>query len=75
LNQFPAEARDALHKLLIDFGKTNPLYRVSIEWYSGDEFPALRLFTYQDGQSSEEHLANCHHHGQWLEWLSASNEF
>jgi len=69
LNQFSPQARQGLDDLLAARSVGRVLFRVSIEWYAGDDCPALRLFTYQDGARAEEHLAHCHHHGRWIEWL------
>jgi len=74
LYQFAPEARQAFDEVLAASSAGRVLFRVSIEWYSGDEFPALRLITYQNGGRVEEHLANCHQHGQWIEWLLAEND-
>jgi hypothetical protein len=70
VNQFSAEARDRLSSLLAEHSARRDLYRVSIE-YAGQEFPQLRLVSLQVGAATEQLLARCSGHGEWIEWLAA----
>ncbi len=70
LNQFPLDARDRLAALLDAHARTRDLYRLSAEWLDRDG-PKLELTVWQNGQAHQRLLANCHHHGEWLEWLDA----
>jgi hypothetical protein len=69
LNQFNAEARLALDRLLDDFSSRRPVWRVAREAI-GVHYPELRLLHYDKGLRSDRLLGRCAHHGQWLEWLA-----
>jgi hypothetical protein len=70
VNQFSAEACDRLSSLLAEHSARRDLYRVSIE-YAGQEFPRLRLVSFEGGVATEQLLARCGGHGEWIEWLAA----
>ncbi len=74
LNQLAPEARQQLDSMMLDRSAGRALFRVSVEWYSGDKLPSIRLFTYRSGAVAEEYLADCHQHGQWISWLVADHD-
>lgn len=67
--QFTHEAREALDHILIMAGLRRPVWRLSLEWGSGDNGYPLRLTRYQDGAKTETTLALCDPHGAWIDWL------
>jgi hypothetical protein len=71
LNQFSPEARARLASLLAHQASKRDLYQISIEWL-GREHPCLELVSFVDGARSQELLAYCGSHGEWLEWLSVT---
>jgi hypothetical protein len=72
-NQLSDELRERATGLLVQHSHKRDLYRVCIEWYSGEECPRLELYTYQHGEVTREQLGICHSHGAWLEWQARSN--
>ena len=68
INQLSPEARARLSALLAEHAGDGDLYRVSIEWL-GETHPRLELISYEDGVKTEDILAYCGSHGEWLEWL------
>jgi len=68
VNQFAPEARTRLSTLLAEHAHTRDLSRVSIEWL-GAEHPRLECTHFEAGATTEELLAFCGSHGEWLEWL------
>ena len=74
LNQFPPEARERLSCLLAEQGAKRDLFRVSIEWL-GREHPRLELVSFEGGVQTEQLLAYCSHHGEWLAWLAADESY
>ena len=76
LNQFGRERSEDLHQLLLQ--SSRPVYRIWMELIRGDgpvprtssgDQSELHLFVYVDGDVTGTHLANIHHHGDWLEWF------
>jgi hypothetical protein len=68
INQLSLQARDRLSALLVEYGSSRDLFRVSIEWL-GTPHPQLELTAWHNGQAQQRLLAYCDPHGQWLEWL------
>lgn len=67
-NQFSSEARQRLAAIFADAAHRHDLHVVSIEY--GDPLHLqLTLHTYRGGTPSVRLLANCHRHGEWIEWL------
>jgi hypothetical protein len=73
LNQCPKAVGAAVHDLLLAHSQRQPLYRISLEWYSGQQQPHLELFTYHAGKVEQELLAYCESHGRWIEWLAEAH--
>jgi hypothetical protein len=71
LNQFPEEAREELHNLLLNYSYERVIHRASIEWIDGGDVPRLRYTWYANGEAGDTLLANCDQHGAWIEWLAA----
>jgi len=69
LVQFAPQQRDLLSSVIANSAKGRDLFRLSTEWLGG-ETARIDLTSFQGGVT-EEHLANCHPHGKWLEWLLA----
>ena len=67
LVQFTPDQRDLLSSMIAEAAKERRLYRLAMEWLGG-ETARIDLTTLHE-EISEEHLANCHPHGKWLEWL------
>jgi hypothetical protein len=67
LVQLPKEARDRLTSLIGELSIDRPIYRISQEWLGG-ETAQLTLMRYAGNTYEAQHLADCHPHGQWLEW-------
>lgn len=65
-NQFPEKTRRQLHRVLDAAGRTRPVYRTSIEGFG--TYPTLRLRTYAAGAVTDERLAACQPHGEWIAW-------
>lgn len=70
LNQCPKAVGEAVNALLLARSQQRTLYRISLEWYSGQSQPHLELLTYHNGQVAKELLAYCESHGRWIEWLT-----
>lgn len=69
LNQCPPEAREWLDDLLAVASAERESFRVSLEWYRGQEHPQLELYRYHQGIIQRDLLAYCESHGRWIEWL------
>lgn len=69
LNQCPAPTREKIIEHLSTFAQERNFYRISLEWFSGQEQPHLELFTYGGGNAEYELLAYCESHGRMIEWL------
>ena len=69
LNQCPNPVRENILDRLIEFAQERDLFRISLEWYSGQSQPHLELFSYQEGMMKSELLAYCESHGRTIEWL------
>ncbi|MDQ5825152.1 MAG: DUF2332 domain-containing protein [Chloroflexota bacterium] len=65
--QQPKEARDRLTSLVGELSLDRPIYRISQEWLGG-ETAQITLMRYAGNTYEEQHLADCHPHGHWLEW-------
>jgi hypothetical protein len=70
LYQFPAEALRTLMETMQSYSLSRPVYFVSME-QAGGPYCELRLTVYEGGTKEIVHLANCHAHGRWVEWLHA----
>jgi hypothetical protein len=68
LPQLPADARRTLLKTMESYSASRPVYFLSME-QPGTPHSELRLTVYEGGKREIVHLANCHPHGRWLEWL------
>lgn len=72
VNQFSPEARQRLTNIFADSAKERDLYVVSIEYHkTSSPWEEIRLYLdmYRDGAHQMRLLANCHWHGEWIEWL------
>lgn len=67
LVQLPQEARDRLTTLIGQLSLDRPIYRISQEWLGG-EAAQVTLTRFAGNTYEEQHLADCHPHGHWLEW-------
>lgn len=69
LNQFSPEARESFEKMLCFLSNERDVWRVSLEWL-GTESPQIILDHYVSGELADRNiLANCHQHGEWMDWL------
>ena len=69
LNQCPIPTREKILDRLLKFSEERDLFRISLEWYSGQAQPHLELFSYQKSTMKSEVLAYCESHGRTIEWL------
>ena len=69
LNQCPEPVREKILDRLLQFARERDLFRISLEWYSGQNQPHLELFSYEGGLLQSELLAYCESHGRTIEWL------
>lgn len=69
LNQCPQPTREKITELVSEFAQTRDLFRISLEWFDGQQQPQLELFSYQHGHIENELLAYCESHGRMIEWL------
>ncbi|HEX8228407.1 MAG TPA: DUF2332 domain-containing protein [Chloroflexia bacterium] len=65
--QLPQEHRERLTSLIGELSLDRPIYRISQEWLGG-ETAQITLMRYAGNTYEEQHLADCHPHGHWLEW-------
>lgn len=65
--QLPQESRDGLTSLIGELSLDRPIYRISQEWFGGEN-AQITLMRYAGNTYEEQHLADCHPHGLWLEW-------
>ena len=70
--QMNAEWRAAFERRIGEIGSQRDLAHVALEWLGDDPGPRLHLTGWTRGKSSRRLLANCHHHGRWMEWLDGS---
>ncbi len=69
-NQFPAEAKLDFEKALCSISNERDVWRIGLEWID-TELPELSLSHYTSGRLAEKKiLANCHFHGEWIEWIA-----
>jgi hypothetical protein len=68
--QMSAAWRREFERLLADLGRGRALVHISLEWLGDDPGPRLHLTDCSDGKPRRTHLADCHHHGFWIEWLA-----
>lgn len=68
--QWKEHDRGRFLEVLDEQGAARDLAHVSLEWLGDDPGPQLHLTTYREGRKHREHLADCHHHGRWLRWLT-----
>lgn len=82
VNQFTPDGRERLERLMIEAGLERDLYWLSSEYRSSEDqlhraqvpndiSPTLLLTSFVEGRRTDEVLARCQTHGQWLEWLQA----
>jgi hypothetical protein len=71
LNQCPQPVREKILDHLKDFAQGSDFFRISLEWYSGQNKPHLELFSYHKGIMKSELLAYCESHGRTIEWLQS----
>jgi hypothetical protein len=71
LNQCAALVREKILDGLKEFAQEKDLFRISLEWYSGQHQPHLELFSYEAGTVKSELLAYCESHGRSMEWLQS----
>lgn len=71
LYQFPHDDLIALLKTMQSYSQTRPVFFIGMEG-TADPHSELRLTAYEAGARTTLHLANCHPHGYWLEWLSTA---
>ena len=71
LNQCPEPVRQKILDSVKGFARERDLYRISLEWYSGQNQPHLELFSYEEGGVKSELLAYCESHGRTIEWLQS----
>ena len=71
LNQCPEPVRDKILDHLKEFAREKDLFRISLEWYAGQDQPHLELFSYQAGMVKSQLLAYCESHGRTIEWLQS----
>ena len=71
LNQCPKPVREKILGSLTDFAQEKDFFRISLEWYSGQNQPHLELFSYQEGMVTSELWAYCESHGRTIEWLQS----
>ncbi|HLJ81455.1 MAG TPA: DUF2332 domain-containing protein, partial [Ktedonobacterales bacterium] len=69
VNQFSSEARQRLADIFAESAKERDLSVVSIE-YRDPLHLQLGLDVYHHGTKAARVLANCHSHGEWIEWLA-----
>lgn len=55
-------------ELLQDLSRIRDFVYVSLEWLYEDPCPQLHLTHYHNGTMERFHLAEAHHHGNWLRW-------
>jgi hypothetical protein len=68
LNQCPTAVREKILDRLDELARRRDFYRISLEWYSGQNQPHLELFSYNDAKVNTELLAFCESHGRTIEW-------
>src|SRR5262249_22117467 len=69
LNQMPQPVREETLRVIAAYAANHRLFRISQEWYAGQEQPQLELYSYERGEVYQELLAYCESHGRWLQWL------
>jgi hypothetical protein len=72
LNQMPQNIHTQTLAALESHASQRDFFRVSQEWYGGQDQPHLHLFSYRHGQMETELLAYCESHGRWIEWLQST---
>jgi len=73
-NQMSPETRNALARLVADYGSKRNIWCISIDLSDEYKYPRLELLSYIDGVECYRHLANCSGHSRWLEWLEPERE-
>jgi len=74
LNQFSKEDREAFDVLLIAVSKAREIWRISLEWI-GTQNPELSVTHYTSGNKGPVlNLAQCHGHGEWIQWIDDQEE-
>jgi hypothetical protein len=71
LNQCSKATREKIIDILAIFAQDRDFFRLSLEWYSGQNQPHLELFSYRNGQMQSELLAYCESHGRMIEWFQS----
>jgi hypothetical protein len=67
------DQREKLEQLLAKASRNRNLFHISFEWKPGAPTPLLTMASLEGGEKSEEILAKCQAHGEWLEWLRDSS--
>ncbi len=73
-NQMSPEARNALARLIADYGSNRRICCISIDLSDKYKYPRLEMVSYIDGVERHRHLANCSGHSRWMEWLEPVRE-
>lgn len=68
--QMPKNIHQQILDHLLNFSHQRAFYRISQEWFSGQEHTHLELVTYRNGEMQSELLAYAESHGRWIEWIS-----
>jgi hypothetical protein len=75
VNQFSPANRERLSGLLAELATNKEVFfRISTEWL-GTLYPHLELTVWDKGVHHRSLLACCDAHGEWIEWLEASDRF
>jgi hypothetical protein len=64
--------RERLENLLTRESKSRDLFHISLEWAKESDATLLSLSSLTNGKNTEQTLARCSAHGEWLEWLGHS---
>lgn len=69
LNQCSEAIRGQIEKSIEELADARDIFRISLEWYSGQTQPHLELYAYTAAERQHELLAYCESHGRSIEWL------
>jgi hypothetical protein len=73
LNQCARVVRERILERIATISRYRDLYRISLEWYSGQEQPHLEVCSYVSGEMTTTLLAYCESHGRHINWLKANH--
>jgi len=65
--------RERLEEKLAKASEKRNLFHISLEWPRNSETPLLGFSSLIRGEKTENVLARCNAHGEWLEWLGKTN--